>query len=329
MNPTAVVMPMQRGNSFGDLLVQCPFLHGLKASLGATRVVVIAPHAFVQLVGDLGLADAVHVIDDRDVGRIKTILREEQPRWAVTLRGSSLRSSWLVRQCRGAQRAGWSNLINRLLLDVTVPRVRDDYYARVFGRILEAMGGTLDIAATGKAIAEAHPDDALPPGRNRLVCMPAGKVAAKQWGVANYLALGDRLSERWPDLQKVVVLGPREADLAAPFTAAGWVTRVAPAPRRLAALCQDATCIVANDCGPGHIAQMSGRPMTILFHNSHGQEARDRLLRLWWWRRPHSRAISTRDEGPIADVPVDLVADTAIDSVDDATPPTDPIWWAE
>lgn len=320
---------MQRGASFGDLLVQAPFLHGLKTSLGAQRVVVIAPHPFVELLGELGLADTVHIVEDAGTARIKAILREERPRWAISLRGSSLRSSWLLRGCRGAQRAGWRSGFNRLLLDVTVPKLLDDYYALVFGRLLEAMGGVVDIAATGAAIACPDPDDALPaPGAPRLLCMPAGKVAAKQWGVPNYLALGDTLSQRWSSLQKMVVLGPREADLAAAFTAAGWIARIAPAPRRLAALCHDAICIVANDCGPGHLAQMTGQPMVILFHNENDRDRRERLLRLWWWRRAHSRAISTAEPGPIEAVPPDYVAEQAMAAVSDAAIPADPLWYS-
>ncbi len=328
MTQTAVVFPMQRGSSFGDLLVQAPFLHGLKASLGAERVVVIAPDPFVELLGELGLADAVHILADERTAEIRQLLRSEQPRWAISLRGSSLRSSWLLRGCRGAQRAGWRSGLNRLLLDVTVPKERDDYYALVFGRVLSAMGGAVDLAATCAAIARPDPADALPSADTpRLVCLPAGKVAAKQWGVPNYLALGDALAVRWPGLQKVVVVGPREAELAAAFTAAGWETRVAPAPARLAALCRDATCIVANDCGPGHIAQLSARPMVILFHNETDRERRERLLRLWWWRRPHARAISTAEPGPIEAVPAAYVAEQALAAVADPTVPAAPLWY--
>lgn len=327
MSATALVMPMQRGGSFGDLLVQCPFLHGLKASLGAQRVVVIAPHPFARLLGDLGLADAVHVIPDEDTAAIKAVIAAEQPRWAFTLRKSSLRSSWLVRGCRGATTIGWRTLPNRLLLDRTARKDRDEYYALVFGRLLTAAGGAIDIAATGAAIAQPHSDDALADGAHRLVCMPAGKVAGKQWGLANYLALGEHLATQWPGLERVAVVGPKEAELAAGFEAEGWRCLVAPEPGRIVALCRDATCVVANDCGPGHLAQMADRPMVILYHNATDRERRERLLRLWWWRRARSRAISTEAPGPITAVPPEFVAQAALAAVDDVTPPVDPLWW--
>ena len=328
MTGTAVVLPMQRDGSFGDLLVQCPFLHGIKASLGADRVVVIAPHPFVQLVGELGLADQVHVIPDEDGAAIRAVMREEAPRWAFTLRRSSLRASWRIHRCREALRVGWRSPANRLLLDRTVPRERDDYYAVVFGRLLEAAGGAIDIAATGRAIARADAEDAPHPKRKRLICMPAGKVAAKQWGFANYQALGQTLAAAWGELERLVILGPLESGLAQQFTEAGWRCLIAPDPARIVALCHDADCIVANDCGPGHLAQMAARPMVILYHNATDRERRERLLRLWWWRRAHSRAISTAEPGPLSAVTPDFVATAALAAVADATVPDGPLWWS-
>jgi ADP-heptose:LPS heptosyltransferase len=247
----------------------------------------------------------------------------------VSLRGSSLRSSLLLRGCRGALRAGWSGVANRFLLDVTAPRRRDTYYPLVFGRLLTALGGAVDPAATMAAIAEAHADDAVPAGARRLICLPAGKVAAKQWGVDNYLTLGARLAQQVPGLRPLAVLGPGELDFAPRFAAAGWELRTGEAagPRRLAGLCRGAACIVGNDCGPGHIAQMSGAPTVVLFPNHHGQRRRAELLKLWWWRRAHSRAITTVAERPLAEVPPELVADEALAAMGDSSARSEALWW--
>lgn len=342
MSGTAVVMPMQRDSSFGDLLVQCPLLHGLKASLGADRVVVIAPHEFVRLAAEVGLADEVVVIDDRDDDAVVRRLREEDPRWALSLRGTSFRPTHRIRRTRraghtttagfsevrdwnGATR--WNGFWARVLLDVTVPQVRDDYFALVFGRLLEALGGEVDVRATGRAIEQPHPDDELADGRRRLVAVPAGKIAEKQWGVANYVALAERLTETYSNLVPTAVLGPREADLAPELEAAGWETRVALPPRRLAALFAGAACIVANDCGPGHLAHMSGAPMVTLFYND-GHPGRGQEIKLWWWRRPHSRALTTAAVRPITELPVGVVLDQTLKAMQDDTVIDEPLWWS-
>lgn len=326
---TAVVMPMQRGASFGDLLVQAPFLKGLKDSLGAARVVVVAPHPAAELFSRLGLADAVAVLPDQDHAALRKLLDREAPRLAITLRGSSLRSSLLIRGCSGALRIGWSGIANRLLLDVTAPRRRDTYYPLVFGRLLHAVGGTVDPVATMAAIAEPHADDRLPVGERRLICLPAGKVAAKQWGVDNYLALAERLAANVPGLRPLVVLGPREEAYGSQFAAAGWEVRTGDAagPRRLAALCAAAALVVANDCGPGHIAQMSGAPVVMLFPNHHGSRRRAELLKLWWWRRARSRALTTLQQRPLPDLPVAVVAEQCLAVLGDSSARSEALWW--
>jgi len=326
---TALLMPMQRDASFGDLLVQVPLAHALKANLGAERVAVIAPHPFVELLAELGVADRVHVIADQNRAAVARCIREEDPRWAITLRGSSLRSSWqLWRHCsRHATTAGWCSFGNRLLLDHCAPRVRDDYYALVLGRVLAPLGATLDLAAAGRAIAAADPTDALEAGRRRLICIPAGKVDAKQWGVENYLELGARLGAETADLVPTAILGPREAELAERFAAAGWQTISAPHPRRLAALCRDAYGVVANDCGPGHLAHLSGAPLVTLFHNAGDHQRRAELIRLWWWRRAHSRAITTAEARPLTELPVAVVLEELRSAIEDPAPRAEARWW--
>jgi ADP-heptose:LPS heptosyltransferase len=331
-NNTALVIPIPRGPSFGDLLVQVPFLYGLKSSLGAERVVVIATHAFAHLHAELGITDEVQIIPNEDAAALAASIHAEDPRWLISLRGNSLRSSLRLR--RGRRRghtttAGWRTLMNRCLLDVTVPRVRDAYYAEVIGRILEALGGTLDILGTGKAIAQADPQDALPDGKQRLVCMPAGRVVAKQWGAKNYIQLGQELCSEHPNLVPTVIAGPQEQGLIQTFVDAGWHSIMAPHPRRLAALCQQAACIVANDCGPGHLAQMSGKPMVTLFHNDGNHDRRRDLIQLWWFRRPHSRAITTSSGRPITDIPIDVVAEQARQAMTDASRPAQALWWQD
>ncbi|MDA0576526.1 MAG: hypothetical protein O3B24_00330 [Verrucomicrobia bacterium] len=326
MRGTALVFPMQRDASFGDLIVQAPFLHGLKHSLGAGRVVVVSPHPFVQLVGAVGLADTVHIIPDRDQAAIREVLKAETPRWAVSLRTSSLRSTWLLRSRHVTTSCGWRNAASRLLLDITVPRVRDEYYALVFGRMLARMGGAIDPVGCLASMAQSDPRDACKPGERRLLCLPGGKVAGKQWGAANYCQLGAQMMQRWPGLRCTVALGPHEASLAAAFP--GWEVLRSPTPGRLAALCRSAAGIVANDCGPGHLAQLSGQPCVTLFH--HAPVTRDETeyrLRLWWWRRPHARAITTAVSRPLADLPVSVVADALEAAVSDSQLPPSCLRW--
>ncbi|MFM2090791.1 MAG: hypothetical protein RLZZ127_1280, partial [Planctomycetota bacterium] len=103
---------------------------------------------------------------------------------------------------------------------------------------------------------------------------------------------------------------------------------IAPSPRRTIALARVARVVVANDCGPGHLAQMSGAPMVTLFPNPRGDAAwREPLLRLWWWERPGAVAITPAVAGALADVPVAAVADAALAVLAEPGRAPELRWW--
>jgi ADP-heptose:LPS heptosyltransferase len=299
---SALVLPMQRGDSFGDLMVQVPVLHALR-QLGAARIVVAAPHPFVRILADVGAADRVEILADEDAAGYARLIADEAPGWAVSLRPSSFRAAWRVHRCQGARRAGFSTWWNRWMFDGSAPRVKDTYYPFVFGRVLAPFGAAIDPPAASASLADGVAEPSV-------LLLPAGKGAGKQWGFANYLALAERLVPAL-GVPAVIVVGPREAAEAeaALVGRSGVRLEVAPSPRRTIALARAARVVVANDCGPGHLAQMSGAPMVTLFPNPRGGRSwREPLLRLWWWERPGAVAITTAQARPIADIPVDVVA---------------------
>ncbi|MFM2089945.1 MAG: hypothetical protein RLZZ127_434, partial [Planctomycetota bacterium] len=220
---TALVLPMQRGDSFGDLMVQVPVLHALRG-LGADRVVVAAPHPFVEVLAAVGAADRVAILPDEDGAGFAALVAAERPALAVTLRPSSWRAAWRVHRCRGARRAGFASWWCRWLFDAAAPRVKDTYYPFVFGRVLEPLGVRIDPPAAMAALADA-------PAEPCVLLLPAGKGAGKQWGFANYLDLASRLAAT-AAVPAVVVVGPREADEARAAVAgrAGIRLEIAPSP---------------------------------------------------------------------------------------------------
>ncbi len=319
---SALVLPMQRGDSFGDLMVQVPVLHALRR-LGADRIVVAAPHPFVRILADLGAADRVEILADDDAAGQTRLVVEEVPAWAVTLRASSFRAAWRVHRCRGARRAGFATWWTRWMFDGSAPRMKDTYYPFVFGRMLAPFGGIIDPPGAMADLADGVAEPCV-------LLLPAGKGAGKQWGFANYLALAERLVPVL-GVPAVVVVGPREAAEAeaALVGRSGIRLEVAPSPRRTIALARAARVVVANDCGPGHLAQMSGAPMVTLFPNPRGGRSwREPLLRLWWWERPGAVAITTDQARPITDIPVDAVTAEALAVATEPVRAPSLRWWA-
>ena len=77
----------------------------------------------------------------------------------------------------------------------------------------------------------------------------------------------------------------------------------------LARLFLDAKLVVANDCGPGNLAQMAGAPCVMVFGNWDGDA--DQRIAWWFNRRAGAQCLTTRDARPIGAIGEDAVADAA------------------
>jgi ADP-heptose:LPS heptosyltransferase len=83
----------------------------------------------------------------------------------------------------------------------------------------------------------------------------------------------------------------------------------------LARIFLDAKIVIANDCGPAHLAQMAGTPTVQPFDNSDGQN--EVVIRSWFDRRPGAICLTPRARAPIDTIPVELVSQAALDVLDD------------
>lgn len=132
---------------------------------------------------------------------------------------------------------------------------------------------------------------ANPPEPAEVVLMPGGGAGEyKRWPVEAFVRLADLLK---PSLRSGVsfcfVLGPDEAKEYE------WLLSLErddfkflmtrPLPEIASAVLQ-ARLVVANDCGPSHLAQFSGVPYVGVFHE---------LNREWFWTREHSADVLPSD----------------------------------
>ncbi len=139
-----------------------------------------------------------------------------------------------------------------------------------------------------------------------VVLMPGGGAGHyKRWPIARYVDLADRLvTLLGPDTTFSFVLGPDEQNEYA------WLLQLnrpefrfamtRPLPE-IAHLVLGARLIVANDCGPSHLAQFACVPYVGVFHA---------LNREWFWDRSYSADVLPRSGSTeIGDVAVQDVLD--------------------
>ncbi|WP_251862850.1 glycosyltransferase family 9 protein [Achromobacter sp. Marseille-Q4962] len=134
-----------------------------------------------------------------------------------------------------------------------------------------------------------------------VVFIPGGGSGAfKRWDIGRYIALAGLLKPALgPDARFTFVLGPDEARELALLRALARpdfrIEHCRSVPE-LAAMMLPARLIVANDCGPSHIAQAAGVPYVGVFNEPNPE---------WFWRRDHAR---------------DVVPDDGSDNIDSIVP---------
>lgn len=127
-------------------------------------------------------------------------------------------------------------------------------------------------------LARAHRHTTL--GADVVFIPGGGSGPFKRWSLAHYLRLADRLKPLLgADTRYTFVLGQQEARERAELDAlrrADIEVAYCRPLSELSAIMLHARLVVANDCGPSHVAQAAGVPYVGIF-NSRNPE--------WFWRR--------------------------------------------
>lgn len=124
-----------------------------------------------------------------------------------------------------------------------------------------------------------------------VVLMPGGGAGDyKRWPIAHFVALADLLkSTLMPHARFCFVMGPDEAEQHHWLQSLGRSEFVYLMTRPIAEIANAvmaAKLVVANDCGPSHLAQFSGVPYVGVFHESN---------REWFWARETSADVLPQD----------------------------------
>ena len=121
--------------------------------------------------------------------------------------------------------------------------------------------------------------------------MPGGGAGDfKRWPIQHYVTLADLLKPALP-LQSTFcfVLGPDEAEQyrwLQSLERTDFVYLMTRPLNDIATAVLSAKVVVANDCGPSHLAQFSGVPYVGVFHQSN---------REWFWTRDTSLDVLPSD----------------------------------
>ncbi len=126
---------------------------------------------------------------------------------------------------------------------------------------------------------------------SQIVLMPGGGAGDyKRWPIEHYVALADLLkSTLVPQAIFCFVMGPDEAEQhrwLQSLERSDFVFLMTRPLSEIAKAVIGANLVVANDCGPSHLAQFAGVPYVGVFHESN---------REWFWARETSADVLPQD----------------------------------
>jgi ADP-heptose:LPS heptosyltransferase len=134
------------------------------------------------------------------------------------------------------------------------------------------------------------PSTELPSGLVVMI-LGGGDGPYKRWPIESFLALCDVLKVQLsPDMRFGFVLGPDESAEAAVLQSLARSDIVIFENRPLGELCRlmfGARLVVANDCGPSHLAQLACVPYVTVLHEPNPE---------WFWDQSYTRYVTPRDD---------------------------------
>lgn len=160
-----------------------------------------------------------------------------------------------------------------------------EYMGRANLRLLAAFKDFDPAQAARQCVqALAVLDSRAPALAAQVVLMPGGGAGDyKRWPIEHYVALADLLKSKLiPEASFCFVMGPDEAEQYRWLQSLGRSDFVYLMTRPLSEIAKavmGAKLVVANDCGPSHLAQFAGVPYVGVFHESN---------REWFWTRETS-----------------------------------------
>ncbi len=243
---------MQNRPQFGATLMHIPLVYSLKQSFPDAEITLFSKNSSAEMLLSVTATNIVNVTKKK-IEEIRSY-RKFDPDISISLRKNSLPVTLAMILFNRKSSYGYGNLLARLFFTKTIDfdqsLFRADSYLSLLPEYCE------------KKFLPSQPDK-----EKRICLMPGGAFDWKHWEIKNYLQLADRLQSRLPEYTICFVMGAMEEHYVSTIEA--WHHRYAihmDTPlHTLFELVQGSELIIANDCGPSHVAQISDVRNIILY----------------------------------------------------------------
>jgi ADP-heptose:LPS heptosyltransferase len=251
---------------FGANILQLPFFQHLRANFPDARIILWSTVKTSEMIINLHLADELHYYRRgmKDYPKILRFLRSEKIDIAFNLRWASEGINLMTGLSGAKLRIGFKESgVFSWLLNRRVPMEKQNYMSLRYLDLLKPAGvGALFFFEEMEKL-DTNATIQLPEDKSLVCLMPAGGEGEhKRWGIDNFCRLATLMLKAKPNAYFYFVIGPAEKDyigiIEQSLPLGSYHILAGGSLADIVRISKGALLTVANDCGPSHLAQMSG-----------------------------------------------------------------------
>lgn len=291
--PKTIVIFLQNRNYFGAQITHIPLLENLRENYPDSKIYIVTKHTVSNILKELYLADKI-IFEKGKSSLFKTYVNIN-PDISINLRRNSTFINLLVSFFNAKTKIGFETFITKPFFTSQKKHLTEVYRAENYLNLIN-----------GKLSREIHNLN------NEIIILPGAGGIHKIWDLANYLKLANELQNEYTNYKISFVLGKTEANLVEntkPFHCYYNLPI-----HELVNKIKCSKIIIANDCGPSHIAHIYNKPRIILFSNELNDA--DKVIKEWFRQTKNSVALVGEVNQSINSIPHSRVLQATLNLLD-------------
>lgn len=244
-----IVIFLQNRNFFGTQITHIPLLEYLRKTYPDASIILFSKHKISNIFLDLNLADELIL----EKNKMHTLQRYKALKadMTITLRRNSTFITLMMIFFNRNKKIGFSTPITNIFFQKVTEYDTQIYRANNYLNLLDS---TIFLHYMNKC-------------SNEILLMPGAGGKHKIWDLNNYINLAIYLQKMFPYFTVSFVLGTAESSFIDRIKSKNFTIYFNEPLQCLTRVVQNAQLVVANDCGPSHLAHIYDTPRIILLSN--------------------------------------------------------------
>ena len=284
-----IVIFMQNRDFFGAQIIHIPLVLELKKQYPNSKIILFAKYGVAKILNGLNIVDKI-IIEKTKFDTFKKYI-SINPDVTINLRKKSLFINMLISFFNFKTKIGFETGLTKLFFTKTSvynsSLYRGHNYMKPFDR-------TMELLPTNT--------------KKRISILPGAGGDFKMWNINNYISLAKQLKEIYVDYEICFVLGNKEASFSNDIPKE-FKIYLNLEIKSLFEVIQESMLVIANDCGPSHIAQISDINTLILYSDEMNDA--NKVKKEWFNDKSNSYCIIGKSNKHIDSINVEEVFNLA------------------